>query len=280
MADRAIALRQPTAKVRVVDTGIDPTRRSETLARGLSVLVAVNASPPVTISQIMQATGLAKATVTRLLATLRAEGFVTMAASGAGFSPLPKVRLLSSAMALHDPVSAAIRTLLTERVQSTKWPLEYLVPDGDWMSIEVTTRNDAPISLRRVEQTRFPMLTSASGVAYLSARSPKFVETCFSRIGNDRTIGPDRPDIGKVRQNVAKARRNGFAIRDYFLPAEGSRLISVPATADGDVHGCVAMAYLKDAIPHSHVVAHIVPLLTIIASEVAAVSRRYGRGPP
>jgi hypothetical protein len=40
------------------------------------------------------------------------------------------------------------------------------------------------------------------------------------------------------------------------------------------------MAYLKDAIPHSHVVAHIVPLLTIIASEVAAVSRRYGRGPP
>jgi IclR family mhp operon transcriptional activator len=263
-----------------LEVGTDPTRRSETLARGLSVLVAVNASAPVTISQIMQATGLAKATVNRLLATLRAEGFVTMAPGGAGFSPLPKVRLLSSAMALQDPASSAIRTLLAERVQSTKWPLEYLVPDGDWMSIQVTTRNDAPISLRRVEQTRFPMLTSASGVAYLSAQSPKFVEACLARVGKDRTLGADRPNSRLVRQNVAAARLNGFAIRDYFLPAEGSRLVAVPATAGGHLHGCLAMAYLKDAIPHDHVVMRIVPLLKIIAGEIAAASQRYSRGPP
>lgn len=278
MPDRAAAQRHPAARVRVIDAGTDPTRRSETLARGLAVLVAVNTSPPVTISQIVQSTGLAKATVMRLLATLRAEGYVAVAQSGAGFSPLPKVRLLSSAMVLRDPVSSAIRTLLTERVQSTKWPLEYLEPDADSMSIKVTTRDDAPISLRRVEQTRFPMLTSASGVAFLSARSPKYLEACFSRISKD--LGAERPDLIQVRRNVAKARRAGFAIRDYFLPAEGSRLISVPVIAGADVHGCIAMAYLKDAIPHDHVVGRIVPMLKIIAGEVAGINQRYGHGPP
>jgi len=249
----------------------DPTRYSEALSRGLSALVAVNAAPPVTIAHVMTATGLPKATVMRLLSTLRSEGHLEKAATGFGFAPSPKVRLLSSAMALRKPVVSAVSALLVERVQVTKWPLEFLVPDGDWMTIQVTTRGEAPISLRRVEQTRFPVLTSASGVAYLSA-----LDAALARASAERAPGGDAIDGEFIRCNVGHARQDGFATHDDFLPVEGSRLLAVPAMGAEGPAGCLAMAYPKEAVPHSHVVGTLVPALKAIAADIGAVIRRYG----
>ncbi|HSM19217.1 MAG TPA: helix-turn-helix domain-containing protein, partial [Hyphomicrobiales bacterium] len=95
-----------------------PPARIRALARGLAVLELLNEKPLATVSQIVAATGFPKASVIRILATLRLEGFIDLNDGGAGFRVLPKARLLSSALAIQDPAVGAIEHLLGDFSQA------------------------------------------------------------------------------------------------------------------------------------------------------------------
>ncbi|MGE3159998.1 MAG: helix-turn-helix domain-containing protein, partial [Xanthobacteraceae bacterium] len=77
------------------------------LERGLSVLAAINEFAPASLSILVDATGLPKATVVRLLHTLREAGYVEHA-ENAGYRLLPRVRNLFSSI---DRESAPTQTI-------------------------------------------------------------------------------------------------------------------------------------------------------------------------
>ena len=233
------------------------------LVRGLDVLIVVNESPPATVSRIVAQTGLPKATVVRILNTLRARGYIAQNKSGGGYRPLPRVRRLASAMMVENPFLSEARRLLAEFGHVTKWPSDLLLAEPDAMLIVASNRDTAPLRLTRFEQRRFPMLDSAAGLAYLAALDPPEREriiTSLAAMGGDAEDATAR--AGRTYTRVQAVRERGYALRDYQAPIDGTRAIAVAITSRGAPVGAIVLIVLRDAITDEQLEGSLVPALS------------------
>lgn len=246
----------------------------QALTRGLKLLAILNEHPLATVAQLVIVSGFPKASVVRMLNTLRAEGYVELGERGSGYKVAPKARLLSSAQAIHDPAVAAIRRLLTDFSHAVKWPAEFLVPEGNAMVIQASSRDTSPISLDRFEQTRFPIHDSAAGMVYLAEITGKEREERLRAMTDWQ-----RRDAAAIRthveQGMAAYRANGYAQRDYDSPIEGTRVAAVPAFAAGQPIGALVLIYLRDAVWPEHLEQALVPALREAAQRVGEIWTTY-----
>ena len=231
------------------------------LSRGLEVLVAVNEATPASVSQVVAATGLAKATVVRLLKSLCEDGYLVAIETG-GYRPLPKVRRLASAMIAEDPFLSEVKRMLKEFGRVSKWPSDYLVADVDAMLIVASNRESAPISLARYEHRRFSLLDSAAGNAFLSAMGRRereaIVDSVLARTGRNSEGGLTRIQILDRLQQISD---QGYSIKDYSAPLEEVRVYAVPVTVKGKVIGALALVVIRDLVPEENFEQNFLPAL-------------------
>ncbi|MGD9919944.1 MAG: IclR family transcriptional regulator [Pseudorhodoplanes sp.] len=237
------------------------------LERGLSVLSAVNEFSPASLSILVDATGLPKATIVRLLHTLRAAGYVERA-ENKGYRLLPRVRDLFSSLDRESAPTQIIRRMLNDFATIVKWPAEFMVREGATMVIEVSNRDSAPINLRRFEHVRFPLLHSASGIALLAWSKPRQREDII-RSALLQEKSSERADVAKTtRRKISEALARGYGMQDYNTPIEGTRAISVPVFAGDMAVAAMALIFLRDALPQSQVDTVLVPKLKEIANSI------------
>jgi IclR family mhp operon transcriptional activator len=237
------------------------------LERGLSLLAAINEFSPASLSVLVDATGLPKATIVRLLHTLRAGGYVERA-ENKGYRLLPRVRDLFSSIDRESAPTLIIRRMLNDFAAVVKWPAEFMVREGATMIIEVSNRDSAPINLRRFEHVRFPLLHSASGIALLAWSKPRRREDII-RSALMQEKASERGDVAKAtRRHIAEALARGYGVQDYNTPIEGTRAISVPVFSDDTAVAAMALIFLRDALPQSQVDTVLVPKLKEIANSI------------
>ncbi|MEH6473768.1 MAG: helix-turn-helix domain-containing protein, partial [Halopseudomonas sp.] len=199
----------------------------QSLVRGLNVLVAVNENTPATVTQIVAGTGLPKATVIRLLKTLKAEGYIDNDPEAGGYKPLPKVRLLASPMIAENSFAISARRFLNDFAQVVKWPADILMPEGASMVVQASNRDTAPIQIKRFEQARFAIFSSASGLAYLSAASPQNRQHLINAIVTLKGGGDEATQQAEeVFREIESIRQRGYAVADYHAPIEGTRAVA------------------------------------------------------
>jgi IclR family transcriptional regulator, mhp operon transcriptional activator len=253
-----------------------PAAENRSFVRGLSVLLAVNEHNPATVSQVVNVTGLAKATVIRLLQTLRNQGYIDVDQESGGYKPLPKVRLLASSMMMANTFSIAIKRYLNEFAQRVKWPADFLIPEGSAMSLQTTNRNEAPIGLKRFEQTRFPILTSASGLAYLEAlpraERQKVIATVAANEEGHRAAAVAR----HTEQQVLATRERGHGAAYYNAPLDGMCAIAVPVFANERPIGSLALLILHEAVTPEQLSDNLLPKLHQAAAEVGKLYVQHG----
>ena len=185
----------------------------QSLVRGLNVLIAVNENTPATVTQVVASTGLPKATVIRLLQTLRKEGYIDMDKAEGGYKPLPKVRLLASPMITDNNFAISARHFLNDFSQLVKWPTDILMPEGSAMVVQASNRDTAPIYLKRFEQARFALLSSASGLAYLTATSATKRQEMINAIASLKKTGTEATVLAEqAYRNIEITRQRGYAI--------------------------------------------------------------------
>ncbi len=243
----------------------------QSLSRGLSVLSALNERSPASLAHLVEATGLAKATVVRILNTLRADGYVELA-DRAGYRALPKARLLSSSLNRENAPKQAVRSLLNDFARAIKWPAEFLVREGSAMVIEVSNRDIAPIGLKQFEYTRFPLLSSAAGIALLAWSKPGDREDILRAASASLKVGDPAEAVRTARADIERTRKRGYGLHDYEAPIEGTRALALPVFARDVPIGAVALIILRDAVPQSHQEQVLVPRLQEFAAEI---SRQY-----
>lgn len=237
------------------------------LERGLSLIAAINELSPASLSVLVDATGLPKATIVRLLHTLRAAGYVERA-ENKGYRLLPKVRDLFSSVDRESLPTLGIRRMLNDFASVVKWPAELMVREGATMVIEVSNRDSAPINLRRFEHIRFPLLHSASGIALLAWSKPRQREDII-RTALMQEKPSERNDVAKLtRRRIADALSRGYGVQDYNTPIEGTRAISVPVFSGDAAVAAVALIFLRDALPQSQVDTVLIPKLKEIAGSI------------
>jgi IclR family mhp operon transcriptional activator len=246
----------------------------QALVRGLKLLAVLNEHPLATVSQLVAVSGFPKASVVRMLNTLRAEGYVELDDRGSGYKVAPKARLLSSSQAIRNPAISAIRRLLTDFSHAVKWPAEFLAPEGGAMVIQVSTRDVSPITLQRFEQTRFPIHDSAAGFVYLGAADEKEREARLRAVTDWQ-----RRDATAIRthaeKGIAEWRKTGFAQRDYDSPIEGTRIAAVPVMAGKKPVGALVLIYLRDAVWPGQLDDALLPQLREAAQRTGEIWSAY-----
>lgn len=265
----------PDGDLPLAETEAAPVRA---LSRGLQVLIALNELAPATVTRVTHVTGLPKATVIRLIQTLKAEGYV--ADGEAGYEPTPKVRLLAGALADQSLMLQVSRPILAALADIVKWPCDLMVRDGLSMLIEATNRDTAPIGLKRFEQRRFSLLRSAAGVMWLvhlgAAERDRLIRAALPLQGGEET-----PD--SVAARLGQARARGYGLARYAAPIDGTTAISVPALLNGRPIACLSLIFLEGAVSEAQIDTTLLPELKRAAQDVAQAHARYdltGDGPP
>lgn len=250
------------------------------LARGLQVLKVLQQVRAASLHDLHRATGIPKATLTRILLTCHEEGLVWQRIADGAFLPSHSLRGRvppDDAQWLVEAASPILEQLCNE----VTWPSILSVPRLYYMETIETNSPHAyfdavpfvPIGFRS------NMLRAASGRAYLAFCPPAERRAIVRRLREREGPGHElahRPQ--ELREILAATVVRGYGVRasdfggDYSRPrneADDRRdSIAVPIHVDDQVVGCMNLTWLRDVTSREVVVDCHLPALQAAVGRV------------
>jgi len=215
------------------------------LARGLQVLSAVNELNPAYVKDVVELTALPKATVIRLLKSLVDEGYVVSDPSGHGYRVSVDARKLSRALGDRSAYATVSEPVLTRLGQTLKYPAIFSVVDTESLVIEATNRHSAPIRLKLFERSRIPILSSAAGMAYLSALPSADAQLAIAKeLARDGVQEAASIDAPAIIRSIEQSRQQGYAAQRYDT-LDDITAIAVPVGERDAPVGALSLVYYE-----------------------------------
>ncbi|KUJ37555.1 IclR family transcriptional regulator [Streptomyces sp. NRRL F-5122] len=242
----------------------------ESLARGLTVITSFGEGrAELTLTEVAEATGLARATARRALITLEHLGYVT--AHDRVFRLTPRVLGLGypslSRVTLPDIAAPHLRTLSEQVLESTS----LAVLAGDEIQYTARVAPSRIMSVNFTVGTRLPAYPTSLGRVMLADQTePKLPEVTSL---TSRTV----TDPDELRAALDRVRREGYALVDEELE-EGLRSIAVPVRdRGGKVVAAVNIAMHSSRRTIEECVAELLPELRATAARIEADLHVAGR---
>ncbi len=245
--------------------------RVNALVRGLKVLAALNDLNDASVGDLVRATGVAKTTVLRILATLADEGYVRRDHADM-YRVTDRVAELSRGLIGFDRRAQTVQPIL-DALADLRWPVELLTRDDVTMVTTLDNRLRAPIKLTPLERRRFPLLESAAGAAFLSALPARKRGDLMRRAAANL---PD-PDasLRKARKALREAEGRGYALRSLDTMAAGLRAAAVPV-GTSDPRGALVLLYFNDMVSADQFRRRLLPHLRRAAKDIDRALARLG----
>ncbi|MGW1254412.1 IclR family transcriptional regulator domain-containing protein [Streptomyces sp. NPDC002513] len=242
----------------------------ESLARGLTVITSFGEGrSALTLTEVAEATGLARATARRALITLEHLGYVT--AHGRTFRLTPRVLGLGfpalSRAALAD-IAAPHLTALSHLLHESA---SLAVLTGDDIQYTARVAPNRIMSVHIALGSRLPAYATSLGRVMLADLSEPALPRPVAL--TSRTV----TDPDELRAVLGRVRREGFALVDGELE-EGLRSIAVPVRERGGrVVAAVNVALHSSRRTREECVSEILPELRATATRIEADLHRAGR---
>ena len=209
------------------------------LTRGLEILRAFTANDSTLGNQdLIERTGIPKATISRLTATLVALGYLHYDDRLGRYSIGPATVSLGYSALSSSAVVHIARPLMQELADKTGVAVALGTRDGLEMVYLASCRSMSPVTLRLNVGSRLPIWRTAMGLAYLAEMRPEIRSMVLEEV-----IRADRDHEGHIRDLVAEAihsyRTLGFvttlgnwysyinAVGVAFRPTDGSPLVAL-----------------------------------------------------
>lgn len=259
-------------------------RHVQGLSRGLGILHALNrsANGSAAISDLSAATGLHRTTVRRLLETLETEGYVRRSRSDDSYCLSLKVRQLSDGFTDDEWISELAAPVLGELLQKLVWPSDLCTIDGDSMLVRETTHRFSPLSFHRaMVRQRLPMLTTASGRAYLAycgeEQRQQILRLLAAGDGEQAALARNR---GAVERILERVRAQGYASNDgeWALERKISALAS-PIRHRGSILATINIVFLRKAMSVSEAGTRYLPILQATIGKIEGMLDRSSGSP-
>jgi len=238
------------------------------LARGLEVLSAVNELNPGAVKDVVEATGLPKATAIRLLKSLVEQGYLAEDSQGQGYRVTSDVRKLARALSTQTHYAQIANPLLRDLSIAIKFPAVFSVLDGASLLIEADSKRTAPLRIQLFDRTRIPLLAGAAGVAVLAevnpARRDALVDQALGLIADPASV-ISREDILK---EVERCVQRGYAYQPT-VPGIGVSAIAVAVKEKGEAIGSVTVPYFSEIVHESVVNTLLLPRLRVAADTIS-----------
>lgn len=256
-------------------TPTQPKDEVSALARGLAVLRVVSqASAPLSNRELAGATGIPKATVSRIAATLVGAGYLRQSADSERFSLGAELLNLSNAYLRNFDLRSHARLYLAELAEFAGAAVHLGVRDGLEIVLIDSIRPHSAVILSRLDVgMRMDMATSAAGRAYLAALEGPPREALLDDIR--RNAGADWSSVSTrldaaMQEYAQKGYCSSFGDWHRDIHALGTTL----AGPRGELYvvSCGGPGYL---LPREMMVDKIAPRMMetvrVIAKEIGAV---------
>lgn len=219
--------------------GVEASNSAASLTRGLEILRSFTANDSTLGNQeLIERTGLPKATVSRLTATLVSLGYLHYDAQLGRYSIGPATVSLGYSALSSSAVVHMAQPLMQELADRTGVATALGTRDGLEMVYLANCRSQSPVSLRLNVGSRLPIWRTAMGLAYLAEMRPDIRDEVVAQI-----IATEPEHEARIRTSLAEAidsyRHHGFvatfgswfsyinAVGVAFRPTDGSPLVAI-----------------------------------------------------
>ena len=256
------------------------------LTRGLEVLLAIDNSSAATLTELYRQTGIPKASLQRILKTLREAGWIER-------NELESRYIRSAAPGASDPqvqwraqvssLSAPMRSTVQRRIP---WPLDIAVRDGTNMLILDAHRPSNGLSVNyRVLGFRPHMLVSSLGRCYLAYCPESERQAIIATLTRSkRSFDQLAKESDALRRLVTDARRLGFATRQQSATGADSPehfgALAVPIFSGDNLVASLSCSWLPDVTDEAGIVNTYLASLRTTAEAIGRRLHLAGLGAP
>jgi DNA-binding IclR family transcriptional regulator len=172
-------------------------------------------------TEVVEATGLAKATTHRILGTLVDRQFVTVDANG-NYLPGPKILSLAGMALQRVDISAIARPFVNELVAETHCTVHLGVANGDEIIYLVRADSDRPYVMPSRVGLAIPMHSTGIGKVVLGSWADDELERFVARAGLPARTSSTITSLEALRSEMVDVRRLGYALdREENAPGLG-----------------------------------------------------------
>src|SRR5215831_14704812 len=247
------------------------TRRAdeyvEAFARGLAVIRAFSAGhETLSISTVAARSGLTRAGARRLLLTLTELGYA--AARDGLFSLTPKVLELGFSYLSSLTLYGLARPLVERLARETNELCTMSVRDGDSAIYVVRAEIRTPLSRSFGLGSRLPLFATSMGRVLLADLDDSGLDRFLRSTDLEPFTRYTKVDADRVREEVARARRQGWCLVKQELEL-GVCGLSVPVLdADGRVAAAVSISMNMARFDEAQTLKEFLPRLRAVAGEI------------
>jgi DNA-binding IclR family transcriptional regulator len=169
-------------------------------------------------TEVVEATGLAKATTHRILGTLVERQFVTVDANG-HYLPGPKILSLAGMALQRIDISAIARPFIDELVAESHCTIHLGVVNGDEIIYLVRADSDRPYVMPSRVGLSVPMHSTGIGKVVLASRDDDELERFVARAGLPPRTEHTITTLDGLRTEIGSVRSAGYALdREENVP--------------------------------------------------------------
>jgi DNA-binding IclR family transcriptional regulator len=235
-----------------------PTYVVTSADHALRAAVMLQMEGPLTVSQVADRLGVARSTAHRLLSTLVYRDFAVQD-DQRKYHPGPVLTLARHSQAGTSQLRTAALPHMERLVDLVDETVNLTVRTGATARFAASVECTQALRVSSREGMAFPAHRTTGGLVLLAALSPADVEALYAQ--EDDAERPDarpdeRPDMMRLRADLAKVRRAGFAVNDE-RSERGIVAVGVP------VHGAdgTPAAGLSVSVPSVRYDRHRLPAL-------------------
>jgi IclR family mhp operon transcriptional activator len=216
------------------------------------------------------ATGLAKPTLLRLLATLEAEGYVRRLLADGLWRCTSRSE--GSTTSRRERLLMHAKPVLRVLCRDVRWPSDVAICHEGRMEVIESSRALSPLGFDGLSVgLGIPMTTSGLGRAWLTWSARSDCAMIQEKLANTST------ELD-VNQAICETRRDGYGRRVRSLVTrdgrrDGDMGIAVPIGIDNDLLGCISLVWRSTAMDEQSFVRTHLERLRAAAHEIASANK-------
>lgn len=233
-------------RARELRTRDDDTRTSgasvQALDRGLALLQVIAEADGLSLTSIAQRAGIAASTAHRILATLKANGYVVCDDARGGYLIGVKAFKIGSAFLRNRKLVDVGRSTLRELMQTSGETANIAIENDGYVVYLAQFESHNSIRAFHRPGARGAMHATSLGKAMLFTLPEKSVSKLLHRVGLQRYTERTIADTDALMKDLVAARRRGWAIDDEEREP-GMRCVGAPIYNEhSDVIGAISVS--------------------------------------
>ncbi len=243
------------------------------ISRALAILKSINRHGSMTLTEIAAEARLPYPTVTRIVQTLIAEGYVARGVERKRFHPTAAVQTLALGFQSHDRLAVISQNHIAALTKKLAWPVTVATRVGLSMMVRTSTHAQTALTLNIYSPGyTLPILGCASGKAYLAAVEADERRNILEGV---RRHG-DSEERAAVKQFesptfIRRQRSQGYATQKHNVHTENpgkTSSIAVPLFQGNDVAGALSLIFFASAMKMGEAEMRFVPELQATAAAI------------